>query len=67
MSDDDEDICGLCGQPGADKLAHPMRWPGEQIPEGRFVHADCEQHECARAWSLLTDQQRQDFLRTIND
>lgn len=28
-----EDICGLCGQPGADKYAYSVHWPGEQIPD----------------------------------
>ncbi len=27
-----QDICGLCGLPGADKYAHPMHWPGERVP-----------------------------------
>ncbi len=45
----DEDICGLCGNPGADKVPHPVRWPGEQAPGTPYVHADCESEECARA------------------
>lgn len=59
------DICGLCGQPGADKMAHPMHWPGECIPDGPLVHAECEEEECRRAHALLTDEQRQRFLRSI--
>ena len=39
MSEDD-DICGLCGEPGADKFKHPIHWPGEWIPDGKFVHAE---------------------------
>jgi hypothetical protein len=27
VSDENEDICGLCGEPGADKFAHPVHWP----------------------------------------
>lgn len=65
MMSDDEDICGLCGQPGADKYAHPMHWPGELIPDGPLVHAACEEEECKRAHSLLTDKQRESFLRSI--
>jgi hypothetical protein len=44
-----EDICGLCGEPGADKYHHPHHWPGERVPDGPFVHAECEQEECKRA------------------
>jgi hypothetical protein len=39
---DDQDICGLCGLPGADKFAHPMHWPGETVPDGELVHSECE-------------------------
>jgi hypothetical protein len=62
---DSEDICGLCGQPGADKFAHPCHWPGEQVPDGPLVHADCEAEECRRAHAALTDKQRRDLLGTI--
>ena len=44
-----EDVCGLCGLPGADKIAHPIHWPTEQIPDGPYVHAECEDEECKRA------------------
>lgn len=62
MGDDDEDICGLCGEPGADKYHHPHYWPGEQRPDGDFVHAECEDEECRRAHALLTDEQRKRVL-----
>ena len=61
----EEDICGLCGLPGADKYAHPIHWPGERIPDGPLVHAECEQEECRRAHAALTDKEIADFLRTI--
>ena len=64
MSEGD-DICGLCGEPGADKFKHPIHWPGEWIPDGKFVHAECEQAECKRAHAVLSDKERIDFLRTI--
>jgi len=60
-----DDICGLCGEPGADKMAHPMHWPGEQIPDGPLVHSECEAEECRRAHAELTPAQREAFLRTI--
>ena len=60
---DDEDMCGLCGLPGADKIPHPIHWPGEQIPDTDLVHSSCENEECRRAHSLLSDKQRQDFLK----
>lgn len=58
-----EDICGLCGESGADKIPHPIHWPGEKEPETDFVHAECEDQECKRAHSELSDQQRQEFLK----
>jgi len=60
-----DDICGLCGQPGADKHAHPMHWPGEQVPDGPLVHSECETEECKRAHACLTQGQRDQFLRSI--
>lgn len=59
----DLDICGLCGLPGADKFAHPVHWPGEQIPDSILVHAECESAECRRAHAALSDGERQAFLR----
>lgn len=67
--DDDEDICGLCGEPGADKIAHPEHWPGEQVPDGRMVHDDCEREECGRAhrefYAKVGDKGVREFLRRI--
>lgn len=50
MADDAEDICGLCGQPGADKFPHPVHWPTETKPDTPLVHAECEKLECERAF-----------------
>jgi hypothetical protein len=61
----DEDICGFCNMPGADKFPHPIRWPGERSAGSEFVHAECEEEECRRAHSLLSDAQRKQFLRSI--
>ncbi len=61
----DANICGLCGQPGADKVAHPVRWPGARAPDGPMVHAACEYDECMRAFLALTEKQREDFLRSL--
>ena len=61
----EEDTCGFCGQPGADKFAHPEHWPGERVPDGPLVHADCERDECTRAHASLTDKQRLEHLRRI--
>lgn len=60
-----EDICGLCGEPGADKYAHPIHWPGERIPDGELVHAECEDEECRKAHAALSPQERDAFLKTI--
>jgi len=62
---DDDDICGLCGLPGADKMAHPCHWPGEQIPNTPYVHAECEEEECRRASDAFQGPQRIDFLRRL--
>ena len=64
--DDAEDICGLCGESGADKEPHPIHWPGEQRPESALVHAECEQEECLRAHAALTDSQRASFIREVS-
>jgi len=63
------DICGLCGKPGADKMAMwtggGIYWPGEVIPETELVHLECEQEEQRRAHSLLSQDQRDEILRNI--
>lgn len=61
-----EDICGLCGLPGADKFPHPIHWPGETIPDTELVHGECEQMECDRAFTELTPEQREVFLREVS-
>lgn len=65
----DEDICGLCGKPGADKMAlwtgGGLYWPGEEVPESEFVHQECEQEETARAHALLSQDRIDDILRSI--
>jgi hypothetical protein len=63
----DNDICGLCGQPGADKMAMwtggGIYWPGEHIPDAELVHAECERDETRRAHAALTQQQRDAVIR----
>ena len=63
--DEEEDICGFCGEPGADKMPHPVRWPGEKSAGTELVHAECEHVECKRAHALLSDEERRRFLRTL--
>ena len=65
MSEADDAICGFCGLVGADKIPHPIHWPGEESAGTKYVHASCEEAECRRAHSLLSDRQREDFLRKI--
>jgi hypothetical protein len=57
------DICGLCGQPGADKIPHPIYWPDEKIPDTDLVHAECESAECERASALCQGKARDEFLQ----
>lgn len=60
---DADDICGYCGEPGADKMAlwtgGGVYWPGEFIPNTECVHAECERAEQARAHAALTQRQRE--------
>jgi hypothetical protein len=62
---DHEDICGFCGEPGAGKMPHPVRWPGEESAGTELVHAECEQAECGRAHAALSPDEREAFLRTV--
>jgi len=62
---EEQDICGFCGQPGADKFPHPVRWPGEENAGTELVHAVCENAECGRAHRLLSDAERRAFLRGL--
>lgn len=66
MTEESDDICGLCGEPGADKIPHPNYWPGEQRPGSELVHAECEQEECRRAHAALSTAQREAVLRSIS-
>ena len=65
MDAENEDICGLCGLAGADKIPHPEHWPGERAPETALVHAECERAETLRAHAALTKQQRDECLRRV--
>ena len=65
----EEDICGICGKPGADKMAlwtgGGKYWPGEFVPETEVVHTECENAETERAFLALTPEQRAAFLSRI--
>ena len=65
----DDDICGYCGKPGADKMAlwtgGGMYWPGEFVPETRVVHSKCEREETRRAHEALSQEQIDAVLRGI--
>lgn len=60
--EDVEDICGLCGKPGADKIPHPMYWPRERKPGTPYVHAECERAESERAMEAMTEAERREYL-----
>jgi hypothetical protein len=62
---DEDDICGLCGLPGADKIPHPRYWPQERRPDTDLVHAECEREECERASILCQGREREEFLDNI--
>jgi hypothetical protein len=65
-----DDLCGLCGQPGADKMAlwtgGGIYWPGEERPDTEFVHAECERRETERAHAALTQPQRDAVIRAAS-
>ena len=69
LLDADEDICGYCGEKGADKMAlwtgGGVYWPGEFRPDTELVHQSCEHEEQRRAHRELTQEQRNKFLRSI--
>lgn len=69
MCETNDDICGLCGEPGADKMAlwtgGGIYWPGETVPDTEFVHQECEQEETARAHAALSQGQRDEVLAAI--
>ncbi len=62
---EDEDICGLCGEPGADKLPHPCYWPTERRPDVHLVHATCESEECERAFQEFQNQIGEEGIREL--
>lgn len=66
---EEEDICGLCGESGADKMAiwtgGGVYWPGETRPDTEVVHQQCEQEETKRAFNALTQKQVGDLLDSI--
>lgn len=68
-TDGNEDICGLCGKPGADKMAlwtgGGLYWPGEIRPDSELVHHECEREETERAHAELSDSERRVFLEGI--
>ena len=64
VSFEPSDVCGFCDQVGADKVPHPVRWPGEESAGTPYVHEACEDAETHRAFSMLSDRQREEFLRT---
>ena len=67
--DENEDICGLCGLPGANKIPHSIKWPGERFPNYELVHDDCEQEECGRAhrefYNKVGDDGVREFLKYL--
>lgn len=70
QTDPPDDICGLCGKAGADKMAlwtgGGVYWPGERRPETEMVHAECEHAETARAHAALSQDQRDAVIRSAS-
>ena len=53
-----DDICGYCGEAGADKMAlwtgGGLYWPGEFVPDTEMVHSKCEEEETKRARCFIS-------------
>jgi len=70
--EDEQDICAICHEPGADKMPHPEHWPGEYAPPSdSLVHIECEQEECERAFQTFRgrvggDNGVREFLRSAH-
>lgn len=66
---EDEYLCGLCGEGGADKMAlwtgGGVYWPGERVADTKMVHQECERSETRRAHAALTQEQRDAVLRSV--
>ena len=58
-----DDICGLCGCPGAVKPASPPRWDNQIAPDRPYVHAECEGFELHRALNDMTPSYRRQMER----
>ena len=67
---DGQDICGLCGEPGVDKMARwtggGIYWPGEARPDTELVHQWCEQEETRRAHDALSQAERDAVIRYVS-
>jgi hypothetical protein len=59
------DICGYCGKPGAVTLPDVVRWPRQKAPGSEFVHASCQSQERRRACEVMTEAERDAFLRDV--
>lgn len=63
---ENSDICGLCGEPEADKIAQSSGyWPDQKRPDGKYVHSSCEMEEQRRAWNALSQNQRDAVLKRL--
>lgn len=66
---EEDDICGLCGLPGADKYHQPVYWPTEERPGTKLVHVECERAECKRAFeqyrNAVGEEGIKEFLRGL--
>ena len=67
--EESDDICGICGESGADKMAlwtgGGLYWPGELVPESELVHSECEKEETRRAHAALSQAEKEAFLEGI--
>ena len=56
--DNNEDICGFCGKPGADKVPHPVR--------GGLAKKTLEQSTCTQSARTLNADGHTSFFRIEN-
>lgn len=53
---DDLDVCGFCGEGGADKIPAPLQYEGQMDAETSYVHQECEQEEETRCAKIEWEQ-----------
>lgn len=57
---DDLDVCGFCGEGGAEKIPAPLQYRDQMDAETSYVHQECEREEEERCAQIEWDRRRQE-------